>query len=260
MLGERLAAREAEVRPAAPPGRPQLGLLALDPSSARPSHAPARLGEPLVDARLEPERGRRRSARSRRARRRVARLQRGDRRRPRARAPARAPARGRCRSAACRAGPGRARRAVVVRLTVARQQHGSGPGEKDRARPVRPWKSSSVSARSPRRSVSSEMHVRGQHVAEVDLAARSGWMNQTCWCFCGASKISRSTSTSWTISSIRPVRASPSGRYMPASPVARPSQTTCSAPASSALADQLDPAVRREQRRAGPSPRPRRTP
>jgi hypothetical protein len=59
-------------------------------------------------------------------------------------------------------------------------------------------------------------------------------MNQICWARCGASKISRVMSISWATSSTRPVRTSPSGRYTPADPSARPSQTTCVAPASSA--------------------------
>ena len=59
-------------------------------------------------------------------------------------------------------------------------------------------------------------------------------MKRTCWGLRGASKISFDLSISWMISSISPVRGSPSGRYMPASPVTRPSQTTWVAPASSA--------------------------
>jgi len=57
VLGERLALGEAEVRAAAPPRRPGLGLLALDVRPAAPLPAAAmRLGEALVDPRRHADR------------------------------------------------------------------------------------------------------------------------------------------------------------------------------------------------------------
>src|SRR5436190_9527315 len=114
------------------------------------------------------------------------------------------------------------RRGVEVGLPVAGQQDQS-----------RLWKRWRVSARSPSRSVSSGITSSGRMLPRLTPAPRCS-MNQTCWWRLGASKIRRWKSTRWMISSIRPVRASPSGRYMPASPLARPSQTTFEAPASSA--------------------------
>ena len=73
-------------------------------------------------------------------------------------------------------------------------------------------------------------------------------MNQACCDFCGASKSSRSTGSSWTISSIRPLRTSPLPRKMPAVPDSRASVMTFQAPARELLADPLDPLVGREDR------------
>src|SRR4051812_2383118 len=115
---------------------------------------------------------------------------------------------------------------IGVGLTVA--------GEPDpAAHPASPWKSLSVSARRPRRSVSSGMGPAGITLPRLTLGPMCS-MNQTCWCFCGASKMSRSGCSACSTSSIRPSRGSPFGRYMPASPVARPSQITLVAPAASA--------------------------
>src|SRR5690242_9366650 len=59
VLGERLAAGEAEARAGAPPRRPAVRLLALDVLDEAPLPAAAvRLGEAVVDAGLEAERRR----------------------------------------------------------------------------------------------------------------------------------------------------------------------------------------------------------
>ena len=58
-------------------------------------------------------------------------------------------------------------------------------------------------------------------------------MNQTCCAFWGASKSRRFGSMACTISSMRPIRTSPSPRKIPAVPVSRASVMTFQAPARS---------------------------
>ena len=58
------------------------------------------------------------------------------------------------------------------------------------------------------------------------------WMNHACERVVGASKTMSARSSSWTISSIRPVRMSPVERKIPAVPPSRPSVITFQAPAS----------------------------
>src|SRR5204862_286124 len=124
--------------------------------------------------------------------------------------------------------------AALVQRRVERSPHAppgvgrglAAAGEPGRpGHPASPWKSFSVSARRPRRSVSSEITSWGMTLPRLTPGPMCS-MNHTCWCFRGASKISRSACSSCSTSSIRPSRGSPFGRYMPASPVARPSQTT----------------------------------
>src|SRR4051812_15563378 len=229
VLLERLAAGEAEARRLGRVDRerpaPRIRVLGLDvdDQAALPLAAP-RLGEALVDLRLETE------------------LRAYDLRRL-----SRAPELARVERLQVELGrlPGQRARllaAAIVERLVDRALHtplgvGIGlavAGEPDPvAHPASPWKSLSVSARRPRRSVSSAIASAGITLPRLTPGPMCS-MNHTCWCFWGASKISRSGWSSCSTSSIRPSRGSPFGRYMPASPVARPSQMTLVAPAASA--------------------------
>src|SRR4051812_44981551 len=89
-----------------------------------------------------------------------------------------------------------------------------------------------VSERRPRRSVSSERTSSGAMLPRFTSAPKRS-MNHTCWSLRGASKIIREGSTAWAISSMRPIRTSPSWRKMPTVPDSRASAMTFQAPASS---------------------------
>src|SRR3954454_17043103 len=228
VLLERLAAGEAEAAAVALDGeraRPRTRVLALDvgDQAALPLAAP-RLREALVHDRVEADRladdlGRLAGAAE------VARVERSQ-----------AERRDLLRECA------RLVAAALVERLVDRALHAplgvciglAVAGEPDSvAHPASPWKSLSVSARRPRRSVSSAIASAGITLPRLTPGPMCS-MNHTCWCFWGASKMSCSAWSSCSTSSIRPSRGSPFGRYMPASPVARPSQMTFVAPAASA--------------------------
>ena len=248
---ERLAAGEAEVRAAAPPGRPA-------PRAPRARCRPA-AGPPT--RRGATRRGARRPAASAptaaptisavsRARAswlvtiatQPAVLHRARR--------ARAPARGRGRSAACRSSPERAGAARCRRSR--RGARGGSPRG-------RPCSSFSVSARSPRRSVSSEITSPGCTLPRLTSVPKCS-MNQICWWRCGASKISRSmldlvddlVDQAGAHLAVGPVHARPT---RPRGPRRRPASRRPRAPRGSARPSGTAPSAR-----AGPSRRPRRRP
>ena len=106
-------------------------------------------------------------------------------------------------------------RSVEPWTAAAGRWHRSRRGARGGSRLVGRWNSRSVSARRPTRSVSSEIRSCGSMLPRLTPVPKCS-MNQICWWRWGASKISQSKSISWTISSMRPVRTSPSGRNTPA--------------------------------------------
>ncbi len=183
VLLQRLAAREAEVRRRREPRRPGSGSSRSISSTSRPSQSPRRDSASRSSTRgsspISAAHDRRRLGRAAM----VARPQRLDpgaghllRERARLLAPA----------------------VVQRRVEPALDPTGGAlssvwpwRARKINRRAARPWKSSSVSARSPSRSVSSEITSAGRTLPRLTSPPKCS-MNQTCWCFCGASKIRRS--------------------------------------------------------------------
>src|SRR3954454_9334301 len=200
VLDERLAAGKAKAGIAAAPCRPRLRLLALDVAQeAPPPLAAVGLREAVVHHRLETQ-PLAHDLRRLESPRELRRVERGH---PESRRVLREGAR-LLAAALVQRGVDRPLHpalGVVGGLAMACQvDHASGP-----------WNSFNVSARRPTRSVSSEITSAGSTFPRFTAGPKCR-MNQTCWCFCGASKMSLAAGISWTISSIRPSRGSSFGR------------------------------------------------